>query len=597
VCGECRVRITAGTVECVSRGCLSVEDIEQGWVLACSSRVVGDVTVKIETPTESQEARIVAEGVKPATGREPLPHALLVEPLACKYLLDVEPPSLENSFCDLERLERAICASRKPCAITAGLDLLRDLAAALRADEHRVTATIVGRHGACPAEVVRIEPGDTTSQQIGLAIDVGTTTCAVSLVDLTRHHVLGTAADYNGQLARGDDIISRIHYAKAADRTNELRRLVLDTLNPLIETLCRQNGIAADRINNAVVAGNTTMIHLLLGLPPEYIRLEPYTPTVNRPGQVRACEVGLSMNSNARVLFSPGVGSYVGGDITAGLLNTALIEPCDEVRLFLDIGTNGEVVIGDGQWLMACAASAGPAFEGRGVTCGMRAGRGAIERVRIDPKTSKAEVTVIGGGKPRGICGSGFIDLLAELWSAELLDPSGKLNPNRGDGRIGQAETGGRNLAYTVVDAVESDTGSPITIDERDIQNLLRTKAAVYAACAIILKSVGLEFDAIAEVYVAGGFGRFLDLEKSIMIGLLPDLPLERFTYLGNSSLAGAQRMLCESAARKQVVDIADKMTYLELNVDPTYMNEYTAAMFLPHTDLDRFPSVKAKKD
>ena len=294
------------------------------------------------------------------------------------------------------------------------------------------------------------------------------------------------------------------------------------------------------------------------------------------------------------MLFAPGVGSYVGGDITAGLLHTAMTEESDEVRLFLDIGTNGEVVIGTGEWLMACAASAGPAFEGMGVSCGMRAGRGAIERVRIDPESCEAHVTVIGGGRPQGVCGSGFIDLLAELWSAGLLDPSGKLDSLRGSGRIRQAETGGRNLAYTIVDASESATDRPITIDERDIQNLLRTKAAVYAACAIMLKSVGLEFDAIAQVYVAGGFGRFLDLEKSIMIGLLPDLPVECFTYLGNSSLAGAQRMLCEAAARRKVIEIADRMTYLELNVDPTYMNEYTAAMFLPHTDLDRFPTVKA---
>jgi len=591
VCGECRVRIAAGSVERVSRGCLSAEELARGWVLACSSRVVADVTVHVQPQEAAGAAQIVADGAELRVGQEP--RAPAAEPLAGKRLLEVEPPSIDNSFCDFERLARAVRTTGGPNSITAGLGVLRELAAALRAEDHRVTATIVAGDDTTPAEVVRIEPGDTTDSQVGLAIDVGTTTCAVSLIDLARHHVLDTSADYNGQLSRGDDIISRIHYAKAPQRTDELRRLVLETLNTLIEDLCGRHGVAPGEIDNAAVAGNTTMIHLLLGLPPEFIRLDPYTPTVNRPGRLRVSEVGLHVNPSAWVLFAPGVGSYVGGDISAGLLQTAMAEESDEVRLFLDIGTNGEVVIGTGEWLMACAASAGPAFEGMGVSCGMRAGRGAIERVRIDPESYEADVTVIGGGQPKGICGSGYIDLLAELWSAGLLDPSGKLDPLRGAGQIRQAETGGRNLAYALVGEGQSDTARPITIDERDIQNLLRTKAAVYAACAIMLKSVGLEFDAIAEVYVAGGFGRFLDLEKSITIGLLPDLPLERFTYLGNSALAGAQRMLCEADARRKVIEIADRMTYLELNVDPTYMNEYTAAMFLPHTDVDRFPTVK----
>ena len=299
------------------------------------------------------------------------------------------------------------------------------------------------------------------------------------------------------------------------------------------------------------------------------------------------------MNPEAYVLFAPGVGSYVGGDITAGLLQTALADDNDDIRLFLDIGTNGEVVVGNGEWLMACAASAGPAFEGSGVGCGMRAGRGAIERVRIDPETGEAHVSVIGGGRPRGACGSGMIDLLAELWVGGVLDQSGKLDPSRGGGRIGPARGGGRHLAYTVVPQTETDTGESIVIDDRDIQNLLRTKAAVYSACAVMLKSLGLDFDAVAEVYVAGGFGRFLDLEKSITIGLLPDLPLERFTYLGNSALSGAQAMLCSASARADAARIADRMTYLELNVDPAYMSEYTAALFLPHSDIDRFPTVK----
>lgn len=590
-CGECRAQIESGSVERVPRGCLSADEVSSGWVLACSSRISGNVTVRVAADKDGTAPRIVTEGA----GRLSIEGSRISasEPAAAKHLLEVPPPAPGESFSDFARLARALRSHAGVEVATAGLHVLRGLAAALRAKEGRVTVTVDVGNDAKPAEIVRVEPGDTTGTQVGLAIDVGTTTCAVSLVDLACGHVLGTAADYNGQLSRGADIISRISYAKTPERADELRGLVLSTVNGLIDRLCAEHGVDTAQIDNAVVAGNTTMVHLLLGLHPEYIRLEPYTPTVNRPPRLRGREVGLAMNPEAYVLFAPGVGSYVGGDITAGLLQTALADDNDDIRLFLDIGTNGEVVVGNGEWLMACAASAGPAFEGGGVGCGMRAGRGAIERVRIDPETGEAHVSVIGGGRPRGVCGSGMIDLLAELWVGGVLDQSGKLDPSRGGGRISPARGGGRYLAYTVVPQTETDTGESIVIDDRDIQNLLRTKAAVYSACAVMLKSLGLDFDAVAEVYVAGGFGRFLDLEKSITIGLLPDLPLERFTYLGNSALSGAQAMLCSASARADAARIADRMTYLELNVDPAYMSEYTAALFLPHSDIDRFPTVK----
>lgn len=597
VCGECRTRVMAGAIERVARGGLSHEEVAEGWALACSTRISEDVTVFVPAAESSDEAaQIVTDGVEHAAAKSSVlaasGHFVPAEPIAAKRAIQVPIPATGQSVNDFDRLDRTIRDNGGPANLTAGLDVLRELAGSLRAEDGRVTVTIA-TVGDTP-EIVRIEPGDTTARQVGLAIDVGTTTCAVSLVDLTRRHVLGTAADYNGQLARGADIISRINFARTPDRLAELRKLVLDTLNGLIGDLCARHNFVPFKIDNAAVAGNTTMIHLLLGLNPDFIRLEPYTPTINRVPPLRGRDIGLAMNPVGCVLFAPSVGSYVGGDITAGLLTTALAHPGDNVRLFLDIGTNGEVVVGNGEWLMACAASAGPAFEGSGVRCGMRAGAGAIERVRIDSATGKVAVNVIGNGRPRGICGSGMIDLLSELWGAGLLDPSGKLDPTRGNNRIAPMEAGSRNLAFTVVPAEDSDTGIAITLDERDIQNLLRTKAAVYSACAIMLKSVGLDFDAITEAYVAGGFGRFLDLEKSIRIGLLPDLPLERFTYLGNSSLSGARAMLCRAAARQDVLRLADRITYLELNVDPAYMNEYTAALFLPHTDINRFPTVKA---
>lgn len=582
-CGHCRVRVVSGEVRSMKRSGLSPEEAAQGWVLACATRVSGDVIIEGGWKPEEGARIVVADG--PAYGT----HGRAAEPIVVKRLLEVEPPSLDNSFDDLTRVEQALWSDGRRPRLTASLDTLRALAATLRADNHRVTATLLETDGGY--ELLRIEPGDTTGRTYGLAIDVGTTTCAIHLIDLAHNEILATGSDYNGQIPRGLDIISRINYARTPERIEELRGLVIETLNGVIGGLCGQQNISIDDLDSAAVAGNTTMIHLLLGLNPEYIRLDPYTPTVNRPPVVRAEELGLWMSPAGRVMFAPGVGSYVGGDITSGLLISALATDDQAVRLFLDIGTNGEVVIGNNEWLMACAASAGPAFEGSGVRCGMRAARGAIERVQINDN-GQARIATVGDAPPRGICGSGMIDLLSELWRAGLLDPSGKLVPSRSP-FVRECPDSTRCLEYVVAPADDSDVGKDIVLDERDIMNLLRTKAAVYSACAVMLRQVGLDFDAVEQVYVAGGFGRFLDIEKSIRIGLLPDLPLDRYTYLGNSSLAGARALLTSADARRKVVELADRITYLELNVDPTYMDEYTAALFLPHTDMKRFPSVR----
>ncbi len=586
-CGQCRVQVSNGAVEYVPRGYLDPSELEQGWVLACSSRVVEDIAVRME---DESERRAVAPAGDLGRGGA---HSDSSEPLSVKRLLQVEEPSQENSFSDLERIERALADGAEPISLSCDLDTLRGLAAALRRGAHRVSVTLARAESGSAAELTRIEPGDTTSRSFGLAIDVGTTTCAAHLVDLVENRILATGAEYNQQSTRGLDIISRINYAKTPKRQAELRQLVLETLNSVIDELCRQSRVATDDIDHASIAGNTTMTHLLLGLDPEHIRLEPYTPTVNAPPLLRGYEVGLHLHRNALVTYAPGVGSYVGGDITAGLLQTALASEREEISLFLDVGTNGEIVVGNGEWLMACAASAGPAFEGRGVRCGMRADAGAIERVHVDPNSGRAEVSVIGGGGPKGICGSGVIDLLAELWSVGLIDSAGRFADSLGGELLRKDDGPGRNAAYIVVPAKASASGQDILFDERDIQSLLRTKAAVYGACSFMLKSIGLGFGAVKRVYVAGGFGRFLDLEKSITIGLLPDLPLESFVYLGNSSLAGAHAMLTRRAARMRVRELADRVTYLELNVSPAYMDEYTAALFLPHTDLEQFPSVK----
>jgi uncharacterized 2Fe-2S/4Fe-4S cluster protein (DUF4445 family) len=331
------------------------------------------------------------------------------------------------------------------------------------------------------------------------------------------------------------------------------------------------------------------MTHLLLGLPPEYIRLHPYTPTVLQTPYLAAGQVGIDIEPEAWICLSPCVGSYVGGDITAGILCTDLARDVEEVSLFIDIGTNGELVVGNRDFLMTCACSAGPAFEGAGIDCGMRASLGAIEKIEVDPATGVPQYATIGNVRPKGICGSGMIDLLANLLRTGWMDPAGKLDRSRVSPAI---EIDGKRARYLIAPRADSDANHPITVSEIDIENIVRAKAAIYSACALIMHQVGMDFTDLAHVYIAGGFGRFLDLEKAITIGLLPDIPRERFHYIGNASLMGSYMVAVSQVYRQRQLDLASRMTCFELSTDPAYMDQYTAALFLPHTDPARFPSV-----
>lgn len=582
-CGECRVRLLEGSVESGGSSCLPPEERSKGWILACSARVTGNATVLVPVADLSVGQIVVEGGAAFADeAADSLVRSVTVFP---------ESPSLENSFSDFERLDRALRKNGIASEVICRLSALRQLSGAMRSDPAgAVCASVLEASDRC--EVIAVEPGEAATLAYGVAIDIGTTTCAAHLIDLRSNRIVATAADYNGQRIRGLDVISRINYARAPDRLAELESLVCGSLNGLVQRMCDQISIKPSQIGCAALSGNTTMVHLLLGLDPDYIRLEPYTPTANRLPLLRASDVGLRINAEAAVLIAPSVGSYVGGDITAGLLQTPLAGGDEQVSLFLDIGTNGEIVVGNGEWLMCCAASAGPAFEGAGIACGVRAATGAIERVRVGG-AGQVEFSVIGGGRPAGVCGSGLIDLLAELWRTGVLDSSGRLMP--GHPRISASPDSSRNLRFCVVEKGLSATDEEIVISQNDITNLLRAKAAVYSACALMLRSVGLEVDAVSRVYVAGGFGRYLDLENAVAIGMLPDVPREKYTYLGNASLAGAHALLVSGEARRKVLEVADRLTYVELNTDASYMDEYTAALFIPHTDSGRFPSVISK--
>jgi uncharacterized 2Fe-2S/4Fe-4S cluster protein (DUF4445 family) len=596
-CGTCLIRVATGRVDMDAS--VPAEEADAGWVQACNTRVL-DSHVSVEVPdqvgreggqfVDDEAAASPACSELPPKDLLPAPMDRELDPLAVKRLLHVPPPQLEDGLSDLDRVKRALsglCEEWGTPEVVYTLPVMRAAAEALRADGGNVTLTLLRDRGRL--HVIGIEAGDCTSRLHGIAVDVGTTTVAVQLIDLCTGRIMATRTDYNAQVPCGLDVISRINYARRPGGLEELRRRAIDTVNRLIHQVADGRQVEASEIRSAVISGNTTMIHLLLGLPPEYIRLEPYAPTMLEAPLLRAAELGLEIDADAGIFLSPCVGSYMGGDIASGLLCTDLAADTDAVSLFIDIGTNGELVIGNAEFLVACACSAGPAFEGGGIDCGMRAATGAIERVEVDAETGQAHYSTIGRVAPRGLCGSGMIDLLANLLLAGWIDLGGRLDRSRPNPCI---EVDGKRARYVIAPAEETPRGKPVAISEAGIENIIRAKAAIYSASSLILKQVGLAFSDLANIHIAGGFGRFLDLEKAITIGLLPDLPRERFHYIGNASLLGSYRVAVSRGYRQRQLDLANRMTNIELSADPAYMDEYTGALFLPHTDLAQFPSV-----
>ncbi len=409
------------------------------------------------------------------------------------------------------------------------------------------------------------------------------------LVDLATGQVVDQRADYNEQISRGEDVISRIIYAGKDGGLAELQGLVIGTLNRLLARAAQRAGIETRQIYKVSVSGNSTMIHLFLAIPPESIRLAPYITAASQPPAITGGELGLDVHPQATVDCLPGVASYVGADITAGAVSSGLAES-DRLSLFMDIGTNGETVLGTREWMVACACSAGPAFEGAGVQHGMRADLGAIEEVWLNGTTFEPTYRTIGNRPPEGICGSGLISLLAELFVTGVMDKGGNLRRDLGTPRIRE---GAHGWEYVVAWAGETKRNQDLALTEVDIDNLLRAKAAIYAGCTVLTTQVGVELDDVEQVLIGGAFGQYLNVEKAVQIGLLLDMPWDRFHFLGNTSVRGAYMALLSRESRRKIEEAARKMTYLELSADNTFYNEFTSALFLPHTDEARFPSVQ----
>jgi len=581
-CGRCRIR-PEGAFEAQPSALLTDAEAADGVTLACLTRAVGDVAVEILPRSRIGRHQILTKSVDEV----PKP----VTPWVRKEFYQLPQATIWDNVADLERLWRVLGKNNLPMPLEA----LRELPDALRKGSWKVTVTLSRVDSS--DEITRVEPGDTTGRLLGVAVDIGTTTVVAELVDLVSGNVLGTASEYNRQITRGEDVIARMMYGEEGG-AEELTALVRSTINDLITKLVAEEDgrsgapVRPQDVVAASVAGNTIMSHFFADLPTRHLRLEPYVPVAHHAGYLKASELGLGIRPSARVLILPSRAGYVGGDVVGDVVASGM-HRSDEVSLLIDVGTNGEVVLGKKDWLVACACSAGPAFEGGEVSCGMRAMEGAIERLRINDDLSTT-YKVIGGGKPTGVCGSGLIDLVAEMYCRGIIDRKARIQDIASD-RIRSTDAG-REYVIERRDALAGDAPGDMVITDADLQNLLRTKAAVYGACSTLLRKMGERLDDIASIVIAGGFGYHLDVGRAIWIGMFPDVPMEKYRFIGNGSLAGARLTLLSEKRRREMLDVFDKMTYIELSVDDDFYSEFSSALFIPHTDIGRFPTAPPER-
>ena len=592
-CGKCRVKLVEGDVETFRSRHITDEEFEAGWRLSCNCKVTGDCTVFVPDIASAYQSRM-----KTADLSSPKEIAIFQE---CQeqlkasgisfvndfMALDVvmEAPSLEDTMPDVERFIWGVQAAVEVENVKVPHSVMVKLASTLR--EHNFHVCVKGRQDGDTFHCMEVcGPEDTAI--VGCAIDIGTTTVTMVLVDLVSGSILAKGSSGNGQIRYGADVINRIiEQGRPGGKKKLQDAIVKETLNPIIANLCRSAGISARSILQLCVAANTTMNHLFVGVDAESVRMEPYIPSFFGWEGLLAGDLKLPANPLAPILIAPNIGSYVGGDITAGTLAAGLWDK-DEMSLFIDLGTNGELVFGNRDFLMSCACSAGPAFEGGDISCGMRATDGAVEACVIDKNTMEPTLTIVGdaGQKPVGICGSGIIDIISELFRTGIINARG-LFSREGDRVKRDAHGMGR---YVLASAEESETGREISINEVDIDNFIRAKGAIFSAIDILLQSVDMTVDMIDTVYVAGGIGSGINMKNAVNIGMLPDVELEKFRYIGNSSLTGAYAMVLSDEANAKCNEVGANMTYLELSTYPGYMDSFVAACFLPHTDRSLFP-------
>lgn len=598
VCGKCKVKVVTGDVERTQQSLISEKERAEGYSLACKTTIVSDLTVEIPAKTTATgrdlKRKPKTTRAIPARSLDSLVGTWDIDPPVEKRFLTIDPPTIEDNVPDLQRLMRAIKKGCFDCTEPTydHPELLRDLPFILRQANWQVTIILLrGKRAEEPDRIIAIEPGDTTSRFYGMAVDIGTTTIGGVLIDLNTGKIIAEASAYNGQISHGEDVISRIIYSQRPGGLKSLQEKVVASINKIIATICSKAAIVASDITYIMAAGNTIMNHLLLGLNPKFIREAPYVPICNQMPLTRAAALGIDAHPSMRIFLYASVASYVGGDIVSGV-HACQMYKNPALTLFIDIGTNGEIVVGNDDWMICAACSAGPAFEGGGIKYGMRASTGAIDNFSIDPESLEPMIITIDHVKPKGICGSGLISIVAELLEAGVIDQQGKFDRDRNHPRIREGADG---YEYVLAWAQDTMIGEDLMITEVDLDNLIRAKGAMFAGYITLLESVGMTFTDLERVVLAGNFGAYIDLERAITIGLLPDIDRDKFFYIGNASLLGAQISLTDHKRFRERTMVSSLMTNMELSESTQFMDHYMASLFLPHTNMEIFPTVSKR--
>ena len=585
ICGRCKMIVREGGVPERVSPKLTREEIRKGYVLGCQTTVRSNMTIEIPEETYARERVLADEDAKRfegLVGELKYNSELIPMPLIQKIYLKLQKPTIADNTADHQRLIDAIRKMHAGEKLQTGLKIVKSLPEILRKSDYKVTVTVGLRTEI--SELMNVEEGDTSNKNYMVVIDIGTTTIVAHLMDANNIETLEAKACFNSGGIYGREVTGRIIAAEKRG-IEELQRLLVDDLNQLVLGLTKDNGISLRDITAVVCSGNTAMGHFLLGLPPGNIRKEPYVPTTVAPSPVRAVEVGIEISPRGLLYYLPGISGWVGSDITAGILATGIHES-SELSLLVDVGTNGEIVIGNKDWLVACSASAGPALEGASEQCGMRAENGAIERVQLE--NGRVLYETIGGTAPRGICGSGIIDLVSVLLDAGIISRSGDMVPDSSD----RVDVEGGVRRYYLVRQGENGSSKDIYITESDIENIITAKAAIFAAMKIIMERLELEFSDISRFYIAGAFGNYLDIENAIAIGLIPSIDRYKFEFVGNTSIAGAKIVAFYQEALGIVEKIRRNTTYYDLMGANDYVEEFRKALFLPHTDIETFEKV-----
>ncbi len=584
-CGKCRVivRSGAGNLSPAGPGELSLlgeKAARAGSRLACVARVVSGAGMVVEVPEESRRGhhRLLAAGEE---------RAVRLSPAMTKAVVELPPASLEDVRADDDRLLDVL---RREARASSGMSpgAHRSLPGALREGSWLVTATLFrGR------EVVKVDPGDTTDDLHGVAVDIGTTKVVAYLIDLGTGEVKGTESMPNPQIPFGEDVMSRITYStREPDGDAKLQRVILDGVNSLISKLSESTGIPKESVLEVMVVGNTAMHHLFFGIPARHLATAPYAPAVRTSLVYDAGQMGVDIYPFGKVSSLPNIAGFVGADAIADLVSSGLYRD-SQIGMMIDIGTNTEIIAGNRERLVSCSCASGPAFEGAHIRFGMRASTGAIERVWIDPATGDVRLRTVEDARPRGVCGSGIVDAVAEMFRCGMLDPSGRMSPGKG-GRVRKGDGGAPE--FVLAWGRDTETGEDVTVTQHDVEEIQLAKAAIFTGVSVLARRLGVAPSELRRVYAAGAFGTYVDASSAIAIGMYPDVPIERIRFIGNAAGSGARMALKSTRVRDLAERLSKQVEYVELAAEKDFQSEFAKAMFLPHRDVGRFPSAKAGK-